>query len=251
MKTYKVVEENYKNKKQGITKATLIKDLKRQLDLLESDPKSDDASLFECSTKLLDELEFSSLNTFLQICGAKEDLPQVHNYEDLKKVEDFSNYPCNVFYSDKYKATLIDTPVVLGSMRNVSNKTQGQMVASLIAIALKNYELENKIDFSSTVRMPFSVYFIRRCLPNQSSNVVPDTDNVECRKIINAIVKEFDLCDSYSDMISVVSTIEYVASKDDRGTSILVVNENKRLALETYFLRNKRKLDFLRENKKT
>ena len=183
----------------------------------------------------------------MQILGAKEDLPQVHSYEDLKKVDDFSNYPCNVFYSDKYKATLIDTPVVLGSMRNYANKMQEHMVANLITIALKKYELENKIDFSFSIRMPFSVFFIRRCLPYQSSNVVSDTDNVECRKIINAIVKEFGLCDSYCDMITVTSTIEYVDSKDARGTSILIVSENKRLSLETIFLKNKRNLDFIRK----
>ena len=78
---------------------------------------------------------------------------------------------------------------------------------------------------------------------------MPDCDNVEAQKIINTLVRDFNLKDVYSSMVSCISSIEYVGDKTKTGTSILLVQEDKRLAMESRFLDSARSFDFLRNSK--
>ena len=110
-------------------------------------------------------------------------------------------------------------------------------------MAVKKFEDGSSRQLPFLIDSPFAVCLYRRTLPGLSSSVVPDIDNIEARKIINAIVREIAQGDYYSSMITNVNSIEYVKDDQSVGTSILFVEEVKRIALEKEFLLKKRSFD--------
>ena len=201
--------------------------------------------------ELITDLELTFLELFLQSCYAEEragPLPSCLHRSNKGDV-DPDEFPCRVYQSEEYKALLIDTPVVLGSFRTAANIRQQYMVKNLVQVAILQYEKEYGKTLSWFIRTPFSFCLYRRCLPNLSSKIVPDCDNVEAQKIINTLVRDINLKDVYSSMVSCISSIEYVGDKTKTGTSNLLVQEDKRLAMESRFLDSARSFDFLRNSK--
>lgn len=201
--------------------------------------------------ELITDLELTFLELFLQSCYAEERAGQLPSClrRSNKGDVDPDEFPCRVYQSEEYKALLIDTPVVLGSFRKATNIKQPYMVKNLVQVALLRYEEKQRRGLSWFIRSPFSFCLYRRCLPNLSSTVVPDCDNVEAQKIINTLVRDLSLMDAYSSMVSCTGSIEYVGDKAKTGTSILLVQEDKRLAMESRFIDSGRSFDFLRNSK--
>lgn len=193
---------------------------------------------------ILNELELSILNLYLQTCYA-ENLQ--HSTEEAEGTGNRGyvpeDLPCQVYFSEQHKALLVDTPVVLKSGRYADAVIQENLLKSLVMMSVKKFEADNRKNLKRSIWFPFSFCLYRRCLRDQSSIKVPDIDNIEAQKIINSLVKELGLFDSYDAMITNVNSIEYVRSKQDIGTSILIVQEDHRNDLEREFLMNGRSFD--------
>lgn len=232
-------KENFKEK---------LREIIRKLDENIDDPETL-MSNFK-SSSLLDDLELSLLYLYLQTCYAKEERMNDRLVYETENDDAFlDSLPCKIYFSNHYKALLIDTPVLMGSMRNPANKMQQNLVKSLIVTAIRKYEKDEGLSLKLSIASPYSICLYRRCLVDQSSTVVPDIDNIEASKIINALADELSLDDSYSSLISNLNSIEYVNSKQDCGTSILVIEEAKRIDLERKFFENKRSFTFIRTGK--
>ena len=243
----RILEKTFANRS-DITKEGLIRAVDEILKKLNRDIDPADAKVrLMRNTVLLDDLENSFLYLYLQICNAKQE-----SFHDLPiarrevQAEGLASLPCEVFFSEKYKTLLIDTPTILGSNRNHSNKMQEHILKALVITAVEKFKEDNDFDLAFSISRPFSICLYRRCLERQSSTVVPDIDNIDARNIINALVSELSLDDSYSSLICNVNSVEYVKHKQERGTSILIVEEGKRNALEKEFLSRNRSLSFLR-----
>ena len=243
----RILEKTFANRS-DITKDNLMKAVDEILEKLERDIDPNDTKVrLMRNLSLLDDLENSFLYLYLQLCNAKQE--RLHDLPASRREasdESLASLPCEVFFSEKYKALLIDTPVNLGSNRNYANKMQEHILKTLVATAVEKFKEDNDFDLAFSIKKPFSFSLYRRCLEKQSSSVVPDIDNIDSRNIINTIVSELSLDDSYSSLICNVNSIEYVVRKEERGTSILIVEESKRNALEKEFLSKNRTLSFLR-----
>ena len=240
----KIFAETFPNHT-DMSKKELAGQLRKIIAKLDDDPEDPAVVISDLkSSDLLDDLELSLLYLYLQTCYARE---YKRVCECFDETETGADLPCTVHYSAEYRCLLIDTPVMLGSNRNPANRMQENLVRSLVIAAVRKYEKGNDFDFTFSIRAPFSIGLYRRCLKDQSSTVIPDIDNIEARKIINSLVEELSLDDSYSSLISNVNSIEYVDAKEDQGTSILIVEEGKRNALEREFLQNKRSFSMIRK----
>ena len=232
----RILEKTFPNRS-DITKDNLMKAAVEILEKLERDIDPNDTKVrLMRNLSLLDDLENSFLYLYLQLCNAKQE--RLHDLPTSRREvpdESLASLPCEVFFSEKYKALLIDTPVNLGSNRNYANKMQEHILKTLVATAVEKFKEDNDFDLAFSIKKPFSFCLYRRCLEKQSSSVVPDIDNIDSRNIINTIVSELSLDDSYSSLICNVNSIEYVGCKEERGTSILIVEESKRNALEKEF----------------
>ena len=218
-----------------------LKDLLRKLD---EDNDPDDTLISDLDNQgMLDDLELSFLYLYLQMCYSREFIELSGKSENIDACSDF---PCRVYFFTRYSCLLIDTPAILGSFRNPANRVQENLLKVLVMSALKKYELDNDFDFTFSIRAPYSIGLYRRCLPDQSSTLIPDIDNIEAGRIINSLAEELSLDDSYSSMISNVNTIEYIKERKDCGTSILLVEEARRNELEREFLKNGRSFSFIR-----
>lgn len=234
-----------------ISKDKLKKKLNEIIEKLDADASDTETFLSDIgSSSLLDDLELSFLYLYLQTCYAREERMNEDPVYESKSEDTFlDSLPCSVCFSDHYKALLIDTPVLIGSMRNPANKMQQNLLKSLIVTAIRKYEKDKGFSLKLSIASPYSICLYRRCLTDQSSTVVPDLDNIEASKIINALADELSLDDSYSSLVSNLNSIEYVDSKKNCGTSILVIEEAKRLDLEREFIENKRSFDPIRTGK--
>lgn len=225
-----------------MSKEKMISELNGIIQILKKDIDDQSRNLNELNNQTtVDDLELSLLGLYLQTCYAQSLRKSSYTSEDEDNVP--SSLPCEVYFSEKYKAILIDTPVVLGSYRTAKNKLQENILKSLVLMAVKKFEDGSGRQLPFLIDSPFAVCLYRRTLPGLSSSVVPDIDNIEARKIINAIVREIAQGDYYSSMITNVNSIEYVKETRSVGTSILFVEEAKRLALEKEFLLKKRSFD--------
>lgn len=220
-------------------------ELERLADGLGRINRSSDAFLDEIEeAALLRDLELSLLHLYLQVCYAENlmTFPDPDGGpEEGRTVPD--SLPCVVHYSKRYRALLVDTPAIIASTRNTDHGMQSNLLKSLVVMAVKKYESDCGLCLSRLIGTPFSFCLYRRCLKDQSSVSVPDIDNIEAQKIINALARELGLCDSYDGMISSVNSIEYVAKNGWLGTSILIVEEGKRNDLERQFLLQDRSFD--------
>ena len=74
---------------------------------------------------LLNDLELSFLDLYLQVCYAEEERMYAKPYdEDDIRNTFLESLPCKVYFSEKYKALLIDTPVLIGSSRTFASRKQ-------------------------------------------------------------------------------------------------------------------------------
>jgi len=222
-----------------MSKEKMISELNSLVCLLIKDKDDPDSNLNDLKNQAtVNDLELTLLNLYLQTCYAQSLRDRACADDDVDEV--LSSLPCKIYFSDKYKTLLIDTPVILGSFRTAKNKLQENVLKSLVLMAVKRFENQSDKQLPFLIDSPFAVCLYRRVLPDLSSNVVPDIDNIEARKIINAVVREIGQGDYYSSMITNVNSIEYIYSADQSGTSILFVEESKRGALEKEFLLKKR-----------
>ena len=221
-----------------MSKEKMISELNSLVCLLIKDKDDPGSNLSDLKNQAtVDDLELTLLNLYLQTCYAQS-LRDCACADDVG--EALQSLPCKIYFSEKYKTLLIDTPVILGSYRTTKNKLQENIMKSLVLMAVKRFENQSDKQLPFLIDSPFAVCLYRRVLPGLSSSVVPDIDNIEARKIINAIVREIGQGDYYSSMITNVNSIEYINSADQSGTSILFVEESKRGVLEKEFLLKKR-----------
>ena len=246
--TDSLFEKTFTNR-EDLNKSQIVNELKRIIAKLEKEPSYPDMCIFELiDGSMIDDLELSFLWLYLQMCYAQEHR-NFDDYDSLyhdvdKKI--FDLYPCKTYYSDKYKLLLVDTPVILGSYRTYANKAKENLVKDLVLLSVREYLSSSGKDALHLIDMPFAVCLYRRCLEDQTSATVPDIDNIEARKIINVLVRELDLDDSYSSLISNINSIEFVKAGNATGTSIVLVGEENRLQFEKEFISKGRSLDFIR-----
>ena len=224
----RILNESFPNHS-DLSKEKLKEKLNEIIKQLEEDADDPEVLMHDLKdSSLLDDLELSFLYLYLQVCYAKEKrMNEDPVYESEKEDTFLDSLPCKTYFSDRYKALLIDTPMLIGSMRNPANKMQQNLLKSLVVTAIRKYEKDNKFSFKLSITSPYSICLYRRCLTDQSSTVVPDIDNIEASKIINVLADELSLDDTYSSLISNLNSIEYVDSKQDCGTSILVIDKNR------------------------
>ena len=235
--------------REDLIKSQVVNECKRIIEKLEKEPSYPDTKMCELvDGSLVDDLELSFLWLYLQMCYAQE--RRASGDQDIlyREVEDriFDSFPCSTYYSDEYRALLVDTPVILGSYRTHASKTKENLVKDLVLLSVRRYLSASGKNAADLLDLPFAVCLYRRCLCNLSSASVPDIDNIEARKIINVLVRELDLDDSYSCLITSVNSIEFIQGGHFSGTSVLLVSEEKRNALENRFLSESRSFDFLR-----
>ncbi|MBQ6148499.1 MAG: hypothetical protein IJI83_03020 [Oscillospiraceae bacterium] len=228
-------------------------ELKRKLRILNGklDLNEDEMSTYLCDLSdadLLSDLEYTFLYLYLQVCYAQEERmwEDSDNLYRTKKKELSDSLPCRVHYSPEYRALLIDTAFILKSGRTQKGVLQENISKCLVDVALQAYETEKGISFVHSVKAPYAIWLLRRCTRDQNRGTLPDIDNIEARKIINRLVYSIGSADSIHSFICNVNTIEYVDSRQDCGTSILLIQEDKTTALMTEFLTEKRSLNFLR-----
>ena len=235
--------------REDLIKSQVANECKRVITKLEKEPSYPDTKICELvDGSLVDDLELSFLWLYLQMCYAQE--RRASGDQDIlyREVEDriFDSFPCRAYYSDEYRALLIDTPAVLGSYRTHASRTKENLVKDLVLLSVRRYLSASGKNAADLLDLPFAVCLYRRCLCNLSSASIPDIDNIEARKIINVLVRELDLDDSYSCLITSVNSIEFIQDGTFSGTSVLLVSEEKRNALENRFLSENRSFDFLR-----
>lgn len=241
-------EKTFSNR-EDLIKSQVANECKRIITKLEKEPSYPDTKMCELTDgSLVDDLELSFLWLYLQMCYAQG--RRIPDEEGVlyREVEDtiFDSFPCRAYYSDKYRALLIDTPAVLGSYRTHASRAKENLVKDLVLLSVRRYLSVSGKNAADLLDLPFAVCLYRRCLGNLSSASVPDIDNIEARKIINVLVRELDLDDSYSCLITSVNSIEFIQGGHFSGTSVLLVSEEKRNALENRFLSENRSFDFLR-----
>ncbi len=241
-------EKTFSNR-EDLIKSQVANECKRIITKLEKEPSYPDTKICELvDGSLVDDLELSFLWLYLQMCYAQERRIPDEEAVLYREVEDriFDSFPCRAHYSDEYRALLIDTPAVLGSYRTHASRAKENLVKDLVLLSVRRYLSASGKDAAVLLDLPFAVCLYRRCLCNLSSASVPDIDNIEARKIINVLVRELDLDDSYSCLITSVNSIEFIQDGAFSGTSVLLVSEEKRNTLENRFLSENRSLDFLR-----
>ena len=242
-------EKTFSNR-EDLIKSQVISECSRIITKLEKEPSYPDTRIHGLiDGSLIDDLELSFLWLYLQMCYAQE-----HRASDDRSVlyheaEDriFESFPCRTYYSEKHQTLLIDTPAILGSYRTHASKAKENLVKDLVLLSVRRYLSQSGKRAEDLISIPFAICLYRRCLPNQSSAYVPDIDNIEARKIINVLVREMDLDDSYNCLITSVNSIEFIQDEGFSGTSVLLISEEKRNAFENRFLSENRSLDFLRE----
>ncbi|MBR2788190.1 MAG: hypothetical protein IKD94_03410 [Erysipelotrichaceae bacterium] len=240
----KILSETFPNRVR-MSKVDIRKYLEGLLQKINRNDEPEDALIGDLKDgNVLDDLELSFLYLYLQMCYAREYKVSTGRYEVTETDVDL---PCEIYFSKKYRCLLIDTPAMLSSCRNPSSKAQENLLKALVKSAVKKYEIDNGFDLTFSIRAPYSICLYRRCLPDQSSTLIPDIDNIEAGRIINYLAQELSLDDSYSSLISNVNSIEYVEAKEDCGTSILVIEEGKRNELEREFLKNRRSFSMIRK----
>lgn len=237
----------FPNKITNLNKAQLKSMCSKLVTILENDGEEDDqkVALFS-SQEELEYLEMSLLYLYLQMCNqiqnrlSQEEFPLIS--EPMEET-----FPCDVYYSDQDEVMLIDTPVQLGSYRTYGEKNQQHLIASLVSLAIEDYANKNDLNPFGMIRAPYCIYLIRRCKRDESSNSIPDIDNVGARHIINILARHFGLSDSFASLIWNSNTVEFIEEgKDIGGTSILIVSEDKKIEFETNFLQKNHSLDWLR-----
>ena len=244
----RLIEKTFSNR-EDLNKSQIISECERIITKLKKEPSYPDTNLYELiDGSLVDDLELSYLWLYLQMCYAQE-RRSFDSESGLHRNPDdgiFETFPCKTYYSEKYRALLVDTPTILGSYRTYANKTKENLVKDLVLLGVRKYLADSGKRAEDLIGVPFAVCLYRRCLPDQSSASVPDIDNIEARKIINVLVRELDLDDSYSCLITSVNSVEFVKDRDFFGTSVLLVSEERRLDFEREFLSRGRSLDFIR-----
>lgn len=237
----------FPNKIENLNKAQLKNMCFKLVDILEKDGEEDDqkVALFSDETEL-EYLEMSFLYLYLQMCNQAQDRLSQQEYSLIEDPMG-DTFPCDVYYSSKDEVMLVDTPVQLGSYRTYGEKNQQHLIASLVSLAIENYASKNDIEPFGLVRAPYCIYLIRRCKRDDSSNTIPDIDNVGARHIINIIARYFALSDSFSSLSWNCNTVEYVDDEEgDNGTSILIVSEDKKIEFESKFIQKNHSLNWLR-----
>jgi len=244
----RLFEKTFSNR-EDLNKSQVASECERIVARLRKEPSYPDTNLYELiDGSLVDDLELSFLWLYLQMCYAQEQRAfdsAAASFRDPGH-EIFEAYPCKAFYNRQYRALLIDTPTILGSYRTYANKAKENLVKDLVLLSVRKYLSESGEKAEDLISVPFAVCLYRRCLPNQSSATVPDIDNIEARKIINVLVRELDLDDSYNCLITSINSIEYVEDKESAGTSVVLISEETRLDFEREYLASGRSLDFIR-----
>ena len=241
-------EKTFSNR-EDLIKSQVANECKRIITKLEKEPSYPDTKICELvDGSLVDDLELSFLWLYLQMCYAQGRRIPDEGAVLYREVEDriFASFPCRAYYSDEYRALLIDTPAVLGSYRTHASRAKENLVKDLVLLGVRRYLSASGKNAAALLDLPFAVCLYRRCLCTLSSASVPDFDNIEARKIINVHVRELDLDDSYSCLITIDNSIEFIPGGHFSGTSVLLVSEEKRNALENRFLSENRSFDFLR-----
>ena len=241
-------EKTFSNRK-DLNKAQIISELKRIIAKLEKEPSYPDMHIYELiDASAIDDLELSFLWLYLQTCYAQEHRNlerQTALYRDVDE-KIFDAYPCHTYHSEKFRLLLVDTPVILGSYRTYASRVKENLVKDLVLLSVRRFLSVSGKGSGELVGVPFAVCLYRKCLEDQTSATTPDIDNIETRKIINTLVRELDLEDSFHSLITSVNSIEFVQDKNRTGTSILLISEEKRLAFEKEFISRNRSLDFIR-----
>ena len=241
-----IFREYYPNRVQDLTKEQLLSLYKEIVEMLENDNLNLGAKLATASDPELEQLEMSTLNIYLQVCSALEEKHQFDEFENLSdKV--METYPCDVYFNQELGCYLIDTPTVLGSYRTYGETEQQHLIANLVSIALKQFEAREGIDLLGSIQSPYCIYLIRRVRPTQTSNTIPDIDNVGARHLINALARNFALSDSFKNLTWSCNTIEYIEGEGETlGTSIVIIGESSKMKYEQMFMDYNHSNNFLR-----
>lgn len=242
----KLFNEYFPNKDKNLTKEQLKEKCLKIVEMLDNDKQDNDLKVALLSDAELEQLEMSSLELYLQVCSAMEDKIFEQKYP-VVELPIGDSFPCDVHYNQELGALLIDTPVQLGSYRTYGEVAQQHLIAVMVNLAIKGYEQEHNFNFFDTVKSPFCIYLVRRCKRGANSNSIPDIDNVGARHVINILVRELGLSDSFSSLTWNCNTVEYVQEGADQGgTSLLIVSEDKKLEFESKFLQNSHSMIWLR-----
>ena len=241
----KTIQNNYPYR--NMTISELISLYENIIGIIRNEQLNEERPASSLKQETVNEVELSTLDGYLQICGMQEELSRTREASPSVCHDVFENYPVNINYSKTYHALIIDTPVSLASYRTPKGKKQEHLISDLVSAALEEYMADNGIE-KFGLGHPYSVMTVRRCLKNQSSKSVPDADNIETRNLINTLVRVLKLnSDSYSDLVNTSCTIEYVDAKEDTGTTFVVIEDVYRIAFEKQFLMNNRSFSFIRQ----
>ena len=232
------------------TKGKIIHKLNNIIKILNKEENDNEFRFSWIDPAVLDNVELSVLRLYLEICRAHEETYSDKG-EDSGLNDLYDHYPINIYWNNEYKTLLIDAPISLASYRTPKGKEQEHLLANTISIGLKNYLASHETPVMYLDR-EYDIMVIRRTGRNLSSNAVPDIDNIEIRNLVNTLVKDLGFTsDSYSHLVGMTSTIEYVEDRADYGTSFIVINDAYKLELVRVFLKNGRSFNFLRQNNKT
>lgn len=177
---------------------------------------------------LFDEREedYFDENEKLSSFSLKEfDYFKAKNEEDIKKIISSSyseNMPCNVSYEDKI--LIVDVPCLIRKGSSKKNLTINYEIGEYVGASIKKYKhLHNETfeDFSYP-----ALCIVVRYANKFNPSIICDNDNIECSRVINAIVENTLINDNpigFDLMHKFVETGEngYV------GTRFIVIEEKR------------------------